>query len=333
MSIRSNVIRLAFLGCGFATRLHSKTLRAFSADVECLYASRNPEKAAEYNTRYHGHGSFGTYEDAFHDPSVKVVFIATPPAHHLDLTLRALRAGKDVIVEKPAFLDPSDFVKVRNAQNEVSRRVFVSENYYYKPVAIRLRSLLEADLIGEVKFIHINALKHQEVKDWRGDQSLSGGGALFEGGVHWINFIANLGLKISDVYGFQPDRSNKSDKSMLIVAEFVNGAVGTLSYSWEIPSLLHGLRLSKIYGQSGSISFESNGLFIIVHGKKKSVIFPGIRDIAGYKAMFQDFINALRTGEEPRMTFDLAARDLDLIGRIYNSANEKVSRDEIPSLH
>ncbi len=320
---KEKILNLAFLGCGFATRLHSKTLSGFNHEVHRFYASRNKERAADYNRKYKGHGFFESYDAAIHDPRVDVVLVATPPVQHFDLTVQALRGGKHVIVEKPPFLHSSDFDTIRKVQSEVRRRVFVAENYFYKPLAIKLRQILREGLIGDVRFVHVNALKKQKTSDWRDDISLSGGGALFEGGIHWINFVANLGLKIKQVHGLRPGTKNGLEKSILVALEYEDGPVGAFYYSWEIPSLFKGLRLSKIYGTEGSITFESNGVFIVVRGKKKRFIIPKLTDIAGYKTMFQDFIECLREDKDPQFSLDLAKTDLKLIEQIYGSMNQK----------
>lgn len=308
------------MGCGFATRLHSKTLTGFKDEVRCYYASRDRDKAISYNQTYRGSGHFDSYEAALHDPNIDVVLIATPPVSHRDLALQAMQAGKHVIVEKPPFLRATDFEVIRKAQTETGCRVFVAENYFYKPVAFKLRELISAGIIGEILFVHVNALKLQKTGDWRDDTALAGGGALFEGGIHWINFIANLGLTVKTIRGVRPGKKDGVEKSMLVAIEY-EGAAGALYYSWEIPSLFKGLRLSKIFGREGSITFESNGLIILVRGSKKRVIIPRLTDIAGYKAMFRDFIHALRTGEEPQMSLDLAQQDLKLIESVYQSLN------------
>ena len=175
-------------------------------------------------------------------------------------------------------------------------------------------------MIGEVLFIQVNALKLQKTGDWRDNASLAGGGALYEGGVHWVNFMASLGYSLSEVNGFQPGNSKGADRSYLVSFKYAEGPVGALFYSWEIPSLFKGLRISRIYGKEGSITFESNGLFIIVKGKRKKIILPGFSDIAGYKALFRDFFESLRTGDEPLYTLELAQKDLELIEKIYSSA-------------
>lgn len=314
-----NPVSLAFLGCGFATHLHSKTLRRFK-HVQRYYASRDAEKARRAAEKYRGAGSFLSYEAAIEAPEIDVVLVATPPSRHLDLTLRALQAGKHVIVEKPPFLSVADFDRVRRESERVGRQVFVAENYFYKPLAVKLRELLLTNMIGKVRFVHVNALKRQRVNDWRADPELAGGGALMEGGIHWVNFVANLGLTVERVSGFFPDQQAGRERSALLAFRFREGAAGALYYSWETPSLFRGLRLSKIYGTHGSITFESNGLFVAVRGRQVWLLFPGLRDIAGYRAMFADFFASLQEERPARFTLDLARQDLALIEQAYRTA-------------
>jgi predicted dehydrogenase len=321
-------LNLAFLGCGFATRLHSKTLKNFKGEISCFYASRDRRKAIAFNNEFGGSGHFDSYEAAINDPKIDVVLVATPPASHLALTLQAVRAGKNAIVEKPPFLHAADFEIIRRAQNETGRRVLVAENYFYKPLAIKLRELIKADVIGEILFVQINAIKLQKTGNWRDDAQLAGGGALFEGGIHWINFIANLGLPIKSVRGLRPSRHDGPEKSLLVAIEYESSAVGTLSYSWEVPVLLKGIHLSQLYGRKGVITFESNGIFILVNGVRKKIIFPGLGDIAGYKGMFRDFLNALRTVEEPEMNLKVAQNDLQLIEMIYRAVESNIPTHE-----
>jgi predicted dehydrogenase len=308
-------IRIAFLGCGLAAKIHSKTLSKFPR-VERYYASRSHEKAAAFLAKYKGQGSFGSYEDAIATPHIDVVLVLTPPVSHLDLALAAIKAGKHVIVEKPPFLSSADFDLVRSEQGKTGVQVLVAENYFYKPSLIELRQVLASGLIGEVKFIFLNATKAQKTGNWRDEESLSGGGALFEGGIHWVNYLSNLGFPVQAASGFLPGKPQELDRSIQVVFKYENGPVATLLYSWEIGGLLKGLRLSRIYGTEGSITFESNGVFIFVRGRKWKLILPGISDIAGYRGMFTDFLQSLRTGREPAFNLASAKRDLELIEEV-----------------
>ena len=284
--------------------------------VTCSYASRDAARARRFADRLGGRGAFGSYEAALEAPEVDAVLVATPPALHTELALAALLAGKHAIVEKPPFMRSADFAPVEAAARSARRRVLVAENYHYKPLARTLRRLLAEDAIGELLFLHVNALKRQDAAGWRREPTLAGGGALFEGGIHWVSFLAHLGPVVRDVRGFA-SREGGVERGVTAVFEYEGGAVGTLLYSWEVPSPLGPLRGSHLYGRAGSIAFESNGLVVGVWGHRKRLLFPGVNDLVGRRAMWRDFVRALREGGEPEYDLAHARHDLELVERIY----------------
>jgi predicted dehydrogenase len=218
------------------------------------------------------------YEAALADGRMDVALVATPPHLHLDLALQALAKGKDVIVEKPAFLRAADCEVVERARARAGRRVLVAENYCYKPLLRVLRSLVASRVVGEPRFVQVNALKSQRSDGWRSDPARAGGGALLEGGIHWIDLIAHLGSPVVAAHGHRPGPAEGPERSMLVVVEYADGGVGTLCHSWETPSPLRGVQLSRIRGTEGSILFESNGLVAAVWGRQRRLIVPGLAD-------------------------------------------------------
>ncbi|HJO04650.1 MAG TPA: Gfo/Idh/MocA family oxidoreductase [Acidobacteriota bacterium] len=313
----TDILKLVFLGCGDVTHKHSATLRRIEG-VERYYASRSAGRGATVARNLDGKGAYDSYAAALDDDALDVALVATPPGSHLELTLAALEAGKHVIVEKPPFLRSTDFYAAASAAQLAGRRVFVAENYFYKPLLRCLREVLADGDIGEPLFVLLNALKTQQVDDWRDDPDLAGGGALFEGGIHWVNFAANLGLPLRAVRGTRPGEGVGLERSMLLTLEY-EGPAGALLYSWEVPSLFKGLRISRIWGREGSITFESNGLFVIVRGRRRRALFPGLRDISGYRAMFEDFLDAIRSGTDPAFDLEAARRDLELVEQAYET--------------
>jgi predicted dehydrogenase len=264
---------------------------------------------------------WGGLDTALTDARIDAVFVTTPPSTHLAVTLEALDAGKHVVVEKPAFLDAEEFDQVETAARRCDKQVLVAENYFYKPVARRLRALVAQGALGQVRFIEINAVKRQRAEGWRMDPALCAGGALFEGGIHWVSLMANLGLEIQAAHGFFPDAPPGHERSAVFVAEYAQGAVGVLTYSWEIPSTLRGLRLSRIWGTRASILFESNGLFTFRGGRHPRLYPPISTDIQGYRAMHDDLMRALTTGSPPAFTLRAARRDVELVRAAYDSAS------------
>jgi predicted dehydrogenase len=320
------VLRIAYLGCGFITRVHSRHLKALGGIIEPSYASRDGAKAAAFSARYGGACSYNAYTAALADPKVDAVVVAVPPSLHLDLTLQALAAGKHVLVEKPAFPTMDGYRAVLEARNRTRRVVLIGENDHYKPLAVRLRALLADGVIGDLVFAHIATIarKLKAADDWRNDEKMAGGDAFFEEGIHWLHLAGSLGPRIVSAHGYRPTPSREGPdtrvKSMMVAFEYDNGAVGALFYSREVPSLLRGLRLSKLFGRQGVISFESNGTIMVVRGRGvPRVMLPGFRDIRGYQAMYRDFYRAITTGAVPEMSLERAMDDQRLMDQIYAS--------------
>lgn len=294
------------------------------------FASRDLAKADAYRRDFGGFAAWDGYEAAIDDPRVDAVVIAVPPRYHLELTLRALAAGRHVLVEKPAFPAMADYLTVLEARDRAGRVVIVGENDHYKPLAVTLRRLLAEGLVGDLVFAHFTTIAHRlkAADDWRNDESMAGGDAFFEEGIHWLHVAGSLGPTIVRAHGYRPAVSpegpDRRAKSLLVSFTYDSGAVGSLYYSREVPSLLRGLRLSKLFGREGVITFESNGGFVVARrrGQLPRLILPGFRDIRGYQAMYRDFVNGIRTGQPPEMRLERAIEDQQLMDQIMATAAE-----------
>ena len=319
-------LRLAFLGCGFITRVHSAHLRALGTAIQPSYASRDLSRAERFAREFGGTRAYGSYAEAVADPAIDAVVVAVPPVFHKALALEALAAGKHVLVEKPAFPTLSDYLDVIAARDRAGRVVLVGENDHYKPLAVSLRQLVAGGRIGEMVFAHFTTIAHRlkTADDWRNDEAMAGGDAFFEEGIHWLHVAGSLGPRIVSAHGFRPSVSRQGPdrraKSMMVAFRYDNDAVGALYYSREVPSLFKGLRLSKLFGRDGVITFESNGVFVLARGKGwPSLQFPGFRDIRGYRAMYRDFAGAAASGRAPEMSLERAIDDQRLMDQIYAS--------------
>ena len=94
-----------------------------------------------------------------------------------------------------------------------------------------------------------------------------------------MNFAGALGFTIASVKAARPGRREGLERSMALLFEYAEGPVGLLSYSWDVATLLGGVRVSRIYGREGSLVFESNGLFVATSGRKWRIRLPGLGDI------------------------------------------------------
>lgn len=327
-------LRIGILGSGLAAKIHSKALHAVAPNIPRWYASRDAGRAVAIASRLGGAGHFASYDAALASRDIDVVIVGLPPALHLEWTRRALEAGKHVIVEKPPFLTTAAFDEVTTAATRAGRQVLVAENYFYKPLTRLLRTSIGRGDLGEVLVIQLNAMKWQRTADWRDDVTLAGGGALFEGGIHWVSLLANIGLtpqriraavphttagRASGAHAGTHDAPAGPERSAVVTIEYAEGAVATLSYSWDLPALVNGMRVSRAFGTRGTLRFETNGVIAMLTGRRKRLFVPGLVDLAGYRGMMTDFIAAIEQGRPPEYNLTLARRDLQLIEAAYTS--------------
>ena len=132
---------------------------------------------------------FNSYDDLLATPQVEAVYIATPHPFHADLVIRALRAGKHVVVEKPAGLIPGEVVAMTEVAKETG--LFFMEGFMYRchPQIERLVELIGGGEIGKVQHIEASfgfASTYNPTS--RLDRPDLAGGAILDVGVYPVSF-------------------------------------------------------------------------------------------------------------------------------------------------
>ncbi len=316
-------VRLCILGCGAIARLHSRVARTLGSRVRLSFASRSPDRAEAYRRRFGGVGAFGSYEAACASPDVDAVLICTPHAFHVEHARLAATGGKALLIEKPVARSLEEVAAIEACVEEAGVVCMVAENYRFKPLRRVLRDHLESGDIGEPLFIELNKTGTSRAQGWRMDAGLMGGGALLEGGVHWVNLMMELGGNAQRVIAAAPRTSPTSrapfEDNLQVLIHFERGTVGRLLHSWNTRNRTFGLQVSRIYGTEGNIFFESNGLWVLVAGRRRRLRVPGLLDLMGYRTMLQEFLSAVRENRETAMPLSAARRDLEVVMAAYRS--------------
>lgn len=101
------------LATGWIAELFTQDLISSGLNVAAV-GSRNREKANAFSERFGIANAHGSYEDLVADPSVDIIYVATPHPQHLDAALLALAAGKHILVEKPFTLNAPEARQIVN---------------------------------------------------------------------------------------------------------------------------------------------------------------------------------------------------------------------------
>ena len=326
-------VRLCLLGCGAMARRHARTLRALGG-VELRFASRERERAEAFGREFGGVGGFAGYEEGCASPLVDAVIDCTPHALHLANARLAALHGKHLLIEKPVTRNLAELDAMIEAVNAAGVIAMVAENYFFKPMVRVFRELVASGDVGRPVLLELNRTNRSSTRGWRADAAMMGGGALLEGGVHWINYLISLaGSEVREVLAVRPSvpypAAAPFEDTLEVVVKFVDGAVGKLLHSWYLKNRLKGVQLSKLYGTDGNIVFETNGLMLVLAGKRTRIRFPGVRDLMGHRAMLAHFVDCVTRHQAPAMSLALARRDLAIIEAAYRSLES--GRFEVPA--
>ncbi len=318
---------ICFIGCGSIAAKHAFILRKNYPKMPISFASSTQKKAEIYRKKLKGRHAFAGYDKALSSGVFDIAFITTPHHLHSELAVLAANNGKNIIIEKPVTRNTVELEKIEAAVKRNKVRCTVAENYYYKPMIRKLKDFINKGYIGDLLFIELNRMHKNTVTGWRTESDLMGGGALLEGGVHWVNALVSLSnSEPAEVIAFKPDVDYQTnvpfEDCIQLSLKFRNGAVGKLVHSWAVKSPFKGMNLSKISGTKGSIIFESNGLFYFMSGKKSRIGFR-FSDFLGFRAMHRSFIESYINDKPWEPSLDRIKLELKIVEAAYRSLKSK----------
>ena len=103
-------------------------------------------------------------EDALTNPDIQALALATPAETHAELTIRAMKAGKDVFVEKPMALTIEDAERMNSVADQTDRILMVGHLLEYHPAVLKLRELIDSGELGKINYIYSNRLNFGKVR-------------------------------------------------------------------------------------------------------------------------------------------------------------------------
>ena len=130
-----------------------------------LACDQDDAKLSYVKANYFGLETTRSYEDVLTRDDIEAVVVATPPAFHFDLALAAIKAGKDVFVEKPLVLSLAEGEKLVAAAENANRILMVGYIMVYHPAAIFLKSLIDKGELGRVYYLYASRVNLGQVRD------------------------------------------------------------------------------------------------------------------------------------------------------------------------
>lgn len=245
-------INWGILGAAEIAREH--TIPAIvAADNSRPYALASRRGAPdELIERFGFETDYGDYDALLADPAVDAVYLPLPNDRHAEWTIKAARAGKHVLCEKPAALNAAQTREVIAACESAGVLYMEAMMYQFHAQHARVRELIVDGAIGEVRGVHVNLTFNLEksLSDFRHGTLETGGGSLYDLGCYCIHAIRSLlgePSRVATIARFAGPQN--AEMSAAAVFGYDNGAKGVFDCGMDAA----GRHAYEVYGSAGTI--------------------------------------------------------------------------------
>lgn len=316
-------LRLGIVGAGRAAQLlHAPALLQLPEQFRVSMVWDPEEaRARALCSRFPG-ARIASDADALFAGDVQAVAILTPPATHVDLALRALRARKHVLVEKPLAASAAEAARLTREAHASGVCAAAGHNLRFHRLVRRAADAIKHGALGRLLEIETRWISPADVDaNWRSDRA-QGGGVLFDLGVHHIDLAHFLGASEFSRLSAVTDSLGSDDLRAHADGVLENGVRFNAVWS-KGAQALHTVRLT---GTAATIEFSMynaaswrlspaarsqrardflTDLYHAVAGRKS-----GGDSAASYRLQWLDFAEAVRTGRPPACSFEEASRNV-----------------------
>jgi predicted dehydrogenase len=293
--------------------------------------SGHPDKAKEWAKKYgipeKNIYDYQNYDEIKNNPEIDVVYIVLPNGMHAEYTIRAAKAGKHVLCEKPMAVSVKECDAMIAACKAAGKKLAIGYRLHFEPNNLEMARLAREKTFGAVKVIEAAAGFHiGDPKQWRLDKALSGGGSLMDIGIYALQAARYISgeeptsvtaqLSITDPVKFKPG----VDESVLFTLKFPSGIIANCASSYAT-----GLNRWRAGAENGWFELSPSLNYVGIKGRMsaqnaspKDFDFPAVDHFA---AEMDDFSDCILNDKETKVPGEEGRRDQRIMAAIYQAAS------------
>ena len=329
-------LKFAIVGAGTISIYHVLALQQVPGAELITFFESNEANVNNFKQKFNVPFT-ASYEKLLANPDIDVMDITLPSGLHSEFGIKAAKAGKHVIVEKPIDITLEKADALIDTCKESGVTLGIISQMRFTDDILKLRKYIEEGKLGTlfegdayIKWYRSQA--YYESSKWRGTWALDGGGSFINQAIHFIDlllFVMGPVKWVSAKTRTVAHEIEVEDIGMAMV-EFCNGCHGVIQASTAIfPGLPARL---EIHGTKGTVIFEGDRIsFLHLEGEeaqsvreidKGGAALSTAIDIDPFVRQYEDIIHAIHEKREPRVSGTEARRALQLIMAIYQSSKE-----------
>jgi len=332
------VRKVGFVVVGLGNIAQCSVLPAFAHSKRAklvALVSRDKQKATRFARQFKVKNSYSQseYATCLANPDVSAVYIATPPAEHLQATVQAAAAGKHVLCEKPLAADAKQSAQMVESCRRQGVLLMTAYRKYFEPSTLYLKKLIQGGDLGRIDIIHaaFSELFSPGISPaWLVDKALAGGGPLMDLGIYCVNTTRwlvgeNPIEATAQTWAHDAARFRHVEEGITFRLRFPSGLVvsGSSTYSAALSSFIY-VQGSKGWALlSPAFPFdEDRRLLAKIKGRIVERTFKMTDEFALELDAFAEAIHGGKAVEPDGLE---GHRDMMIIDAIYASARENRS--------
>ncbi len=317
------ILRWGLLGTARINAALIKPLRMSDRNILAAVASRDAERAQAYAAEWAIPRWFPSYEAMLADPEIDVIYISLPNSLHVEWTIKAARAGKHVLCEKPLALAPEDVDAIAEAATRAG--VVVAEAFMYRhhPQTLKVQELIADGAIGRLHLVRggftFNLTRPGDIRL----KPELGGGSIWDVGCYPISYArAVVGAEPIEVFGWQVTGPTGVDLSFVgqmrfpddVLAQFDSGFRSALRMVMEFVGDQGRITLTNAFkpDASSQLYLRRGDAMEILHSPDQELYLGEVEDMA----------DAILLGKKPRVSLADSRGNVATIRALQRSAQE-----------
>jgi predicted dehydrogenase len=283
--------------------------------------------AAEYGIPSSSIYNYENFDEIAHNPAVDAVYVALPNSMHAEYTIRAAKAGKHVLCEKPMSTNVADAEAMIAACKAANVKLMIAYRCHYEPTNLRAVKLIRDGALGQVQAIESSFGFNMGPNEWRTNKKLAGGGPLFDVGIYCLNACRYLtGEEPEHIAAFastidHDGRFSEVEENVSWTMKFPSGIVASCNTTYGAP--MEGYY--RVHGAKGWLEVDQA---FVYEGLRLRADFSGTqldepnpaRDPSQFQAEAEHFSHCVQNNLEPQSPGEEGLRDMGYITQIYRSA-------------
>lgn len=334
-----NKVGVGLIGSQFISSIHVEALKTV-ADAQIMGVMSPSKGNAEAFAKKHGIPNHFTDLDALLAlKEIDMIVIGAPNIFHCEIALKAAKAGKHIVVEKPLCMNLAEADQMINACKAANVKLMYAEELCFTPKYVRMKALLDEGALGRPVLLKQSEKHDGPHADHFWDVERSGGGVTMDMGCHAIQFFRwlNKNNPIKSVYAQMSTsvhtKKTKGDDNAIIILEFENGVIALAEESW---TKLGGMDdRAEIHGSEGvayadvlqgnsiqTYSQKGVGYAVEKAGNTVGWSFTMYEEIwnYGFPQEFAHFVDCVKQNKTPMVTGEDGRAVLEVIFAAYESA-------------